>query len=287
MENLKIIAIIHARMSSSRLPGKVLKKLCGKSVLDHHVERLRHCPKVEKIVLGTSKSSKNAPLIEEAQRIGIDYYGGSEEDVVERYLTIADREKADAIVRTGCDKPLFSYEIVNELLDQYSGEDFLYVVTPLGKGVGSEIVSSSALEKIHKYYRGPAITKHVYEYPHLFNIRGVEVDDEFSRPEFRLTLDTEEDLSLIRGLYETFYSKGIPVDIREVFKHLDDKPSLANMNRFVEDKEINQYVRDLEEKPVISIHRRHDGHYVLKNRMGQIIPRRELENIMTRIISVV
>lgn len=276
----KVIAIIHGRMSSSRLPGKVLMPLAGKTVFFHHVERLRQCPKVQAIFLGTSKNPNNRPLIEEAERLSISFYAGAEEDVVERYITIAGKEGADIIVRCGCDKPLFSFEIINILLDNYHGEDLLYVTTPLCKGIGSEIISLNALRKVHERYRGPAISKVMYEYPHLFKMRGIEVDDEFSRPEFRLTLDTQEDYKLISTIYKEFYSDSRPVDLRKVFRYLDDNPEVANINRFTEEKQVNTYVKDLENKPVMAIYRRCDGRIVAKDRMGESISREEFEKAL-------
>jgi len=275
VEMSKIIAIIHGRMSSSRLPGKVLMPLSGETVFFHHVERLKQCPKVKAIFLGTSKNPNNQPLIAEANRINIPTYAGAEEDVLERYITIAERERADFIVRCGCDKPLFSYEIVNTLLDNHRKEDLLYCATQLGKGIGSEIISLSSLKKIHEYYRGPAISKYMYEYPHLFKMRGFEVDDEFSRPDFRLTLDTPEDYKLFNILYDEFYTSGHPVDLREVFRYLDDNPDLANINRFSVEKQVNTYVKDLEMKPLMSIYRKKDGKIFVQNRLGQNISKQE------------
>lgn len=277
IEMPKIIAIIHGRMSSSRLPGKVLMPLAGKTVFSHHVERMRQCPKVQAIVLGTSKNSNNHPLIEEAERVGIPFYAGAEEDVMERYITVAEREGADAIVRCGSDKPLFSFEIVNTLLDAYRDEDLLYAATPLSKGIGSEIISLNSLQQIHEKYRGPAISKFMYEYPHLFKTRGIGVDDEFSRPEFRLTLDTPEDYRVLSIIYERFYEPYRPVDLRKVFRYLDDHPEVANINRFSEETQVNIYVRELEEKPIMAIYRGRDGKAVIKGRMGEIIARDEFE----------
>jgi spore coat polysaccharide biosynthesis protein SpsF len=279
----KVISIIHGRMSSSRLPGKVLMPLAGKSVFAHHVERLKQCPNVMGIFLGTSKNFNNHPLINEAEKMRISYYAGAEEDVVERYITIAEKESADVIVRCGCDKPLFSFEIVNTLLNDYQGEDLLYVTTPLGKGIGSEIISLSSLRRIHERYRGPAISKVMYEYPHLFKMRGIEVDDEFSRPEFRLTLDTPEDYKIISIIYENFYEPSYPVDLRKVFRYLDDNPEVANINRFSEEKPVNMYVKELEKKPIMAIHRGQDGKVVVKGRMGEIIERNEFEKILKKL----
>ena len=280
---LKVVATISARMTSSRLPGKVLKDLQGKSVFYHHVERIRQCPMVDNIYLATSKNPLNKPLIEEAEICGIPYYAGAEEDILERYITIAKREKADIVVRIGGDQPLLSYEIACCLINDYSDEDLLYVATPLSRGVGVELFSLGAMEKIRSAYRGPAVSKYMFEYPHLFKIRGLEVDDEFSRPEFRLTLDTDNDYELLKAIYERFYEDGIPVDIKEVFKFLDDHPELANINRFTHDKEINWYVKALVDKPVFSIFQNRTGKYFVKNRMEEIIPYNEFQKALNEI----
>ncbi|MBN1493243.1 MAG: hypothetical protein JW938_03765 [Candidatus Omnitrophica bacterium] len=280
---MKIIGIIHARMSSSRLPGKVMKDLAGRSVFYHHYERLSQCKPLAAIYLATSKDQSNVPLIEEAKKYGIPYYAGADEDLLERYLAIAKKEKADAVVRCGCDKPLFSYEIVNQLLGEYKGEDLLYVTTVLPLGIGSEILSVSALAEVRKHYRGPAMSRYIHEYPYKFKIKGIEVDDAFSHPEVRLTLDTEEDYALLRKLCELFYSEGKLVDLREVFKYLDDHPELANSNRFSVVRQVNTYVAELTDKPVFSVYQTKAGKYVVKNRMGEIVPKEEfldsLDNI--------
>lgn len=281
---MKIIAIIHARMSSSRLPGKVMKKLSGKLVFYHHYERLKQCKGLDAIWLATSKNKNNKPLIEEAKKYNIPYYAGADEDVLERYAVITKKENADAVLRCGCDKPLLSYEIVNALLDVYGGEDLLYVSTPLPRGIGSEILSRPAMERIRHHYRGPAISKYITEYPHLFKVRTIEVDDEFSRPEFRLTLDTEDDYKLIKTLYERFYKDGKPLDLREVFKFLDDNPEISNINRFEQEKHINVYLSKLKDKPVFSIYQVQNGKYVVRNRMGELIHPSEFNNALPDII---
>lgn len=276
----KIVAIVHGRMTSSRLPGKVLKELSGKTVFYHHLERMRQCKGLQSIYLATSKDKSNQPLIDEAKKCGVPYYAGAAEDILERYIAVARKENAHAVIRCGCDKPLFSYEIVGRLIEEYDGEDLLYVTNPLGKGAGAEIISLSAMEKVHEKYQGPAITKYMHEYPYLFKIKGVEVDDELSRPEFRIALDTKEDYELMKVIYEKFYTDGTPIDIKEVFKFLDDHPDVANINRFVEEKQVNEYVKDLIRQPVFSIYQNKNGKYVVNNRMNEVVTHKEFKDIL-------
>jgi spore coat polysaccharide biosynthesis protein SpsF len=258
-------------MESSRLPGKVMKLLKGKSSFYHHYERLSQCENIGTIYLATSKSETNKVLVEEAERLRIPFYMGAEEDVLERYVSIAEKEAADVIVRCGCDKPLLSYEIIDRLLTAYSGEDLLYVTTPLPLGIGSELMSYTAAVNIRQHYRGPAISKYIVENPHLFKVRGIEVDDVFSRPEFRLTLDTEHDFELIAHLYEEFYEDDSVIDLTEVFRYLDNHPRWSNLNRFVDETPLNEYIAELKTKPIYTIFQSENGKLIVKNRMGRIL----------------
>jgi spore coat polysaccharide biosynthesis protein SpsF len=267
----KVIPIINSRMDSSRLPGKVILDLKGKSVFSHQVERMRQSSSIESPYLVTTKSEKNKPLIKEAIKENIPYYCGAEEDIAERFISVLEKENANAAIRCAGDQPLFSYEIVDLLLSEYKGEDYLYPSTKLGEGIGLEIFSLNALKKSRKYYRGPALAKYILEYPHKFKIRGIEVYDDLSRPEFRLTLDTIEDYNLISLIYEKFYDGAKPVDLRQVYKFLDDNPNISNMNRNVEETNVNTYVHGLSERPIFTIYKNSNGKFIIKNRMSEIV----------------
>jgi len=266
-----ILPIISARMESNRLPGKVLFDLCGKSVISHHVERMLQSKAEKKPYLATSSSKKNIKLIEEAKNLDILYYCGAEEDIAERFINILEKENCSAAIRCACDQPLFSFEIVDKLLEQYNGEDYVYPINKLCKGIGLEIISLKALKETRKYYRGPAITKYILEYPYKFTLKGISVDDYFSRPEFRLTLDTLEDYKLFEIIFNKFYEVGKPIVLKKVFQYLDDNPEIANMNRFANESNINKYVPELINKPVFKIFMKPNGKYIVENKMSEII----------------
>ena len=129
-----ILPIISARMESNRLPGKVLFELSGKSVIYHHVERMLLSKADKKPYLATSISKNNIKLIEEAKNLDIPYYCGAEEDIAERFINILENENCFAAIRCAGDQPLFSYEIVDKLLDEYNGEDYVYPSNKLNRG---------------------------------------------------------------------------------------------------------------------------------------------------------
>ena len=120
-----IVAVINARMTSTRLPGKSLLPLGNKSSLERHVERVRTCDQIDRIYLATTRAPDNDELVGEALRLGIDVYRGEDEDIVERYEKIATLAGADALIRIGCDKPLFCFDILRETVANYDGEDYL------------------------------------------------------------------------------------------------------------------------------------------------------------------
>ena len=95
-------------------------------------------------------------------------------------------------------------------------------------------------------------------------------------------MDTPEDYELLKAVYKQFYKDGMPVDIKMVFRFLDDHPEIANINRFVDEKQVNFYVEDLRQKPVFTVHQNKSGKFLIKNRMGEIVSPVEFKNILTQ-----
>lgn len=276
----KIVGIIHARMKSSRLPGKVLLDLKGRTVFYHHIERMRQCKGLDSIYLATSVDPENKPLIDEAKRLNIPYYCGLEEDVLERLIAIADLEKADAVIRCGCDKPLFSFEIIDQVIDQYQGEDYVSANNIKARGINTELFSTTALKKIHQEYQGEFITNYVKEYPHLFRIKGLEAPKDLAWKDFRLAMDTPEDYQMIKAIYDHLYEDKKPVPLAKALLFLDAHPEISNINRFVEESKGNSYGAQLDDKPIFSIYQKASGKYVVKNRIGENVSYKEFQGIL-------
>ncbi|MBI9079529.1 MAG: hypothetical protein JEY79_07300 [Pseudodesulfovibrio sp.] len=253
------------------MPGKPLMDFAGKTGLARHLERFSMVKGVDEVCLATSKDPKNQPLIQAAEDLGIRVYQGGDEDIVERFIGVGRMCGADAMVRVGCDKPLFSYELLEQSLCEYSGEDYIYFRSPLTPGLAHEILSLSALEKTHEHYRGTAIAQYIREHPQLFSIKPLQADPIFCRPEYRLALDIPEDYDLLKQVFEALDSEGSVVSAMDVLAFLDDNPELALINKYFEDKNCNVYSRNLDSRPVFSVVLGDDGKYVVHDRAGKII----------------
>jgi len=275
----KVIGVITARMTSDRLPGKVMKKIAGKSLFTHHVERMRKIKGLDGIFLATSKDPSNRELIKEAERLGCGWYAGAEEDIVERHIKLCEREAADAVLRIPCDAPLFDTESASVSVEEFKKEyrDYIYVSNmTMMQGTARELVSYNALLEVHKYYRGPAITTYIVENMDKFETFGIEMDIDLCRPEYRLTVDHPADLELIRQIFEALYN-GEPIALRDIYAWLDDNPQVAKINSRVEVSGINQYFAYLTDRPLYSIVAS-GKKYIVLNEQKQMIDPEEFIN---------
>lgn len=251
----KVIGVITARMASTRLPGKVLQQMAGKSVFAHHAERMTHVRGLDGVFLATSTDPLNKALIEEAEKLGCGWYAGAEQDIVDRHIKLCEREKADAVIRVTCDSPIFDIESASRFTEEFKKEyrDYIYVSNmTMIQGTLSELISYNALIEVHKHYRGAGVSMHIKENMDKFKTLGIEIDIDLCRPEYRLTIDELIDIEMIRHIYEALY-KGKPLSLHEVYTWLDDNPHIAKMNMHVGIKGCEVQSANLTEKPLYSI----------------------------------
>lgn len=250
-----VIGVITARMASTRLPGKVMREIAGKTNFAHHVERMRSVKGLDRVCLATSKDPKNKVLIEEAERLDCSWYAGAEQDILERHIKLCEQENADAAIRVTCDCPLFNIDVTSRFVAEFKKEyrDFIYCSNmTIIQGTLSELISYQAMLKMHESYRGPGISMPIRENMSVYNTLGLEIDIDLCRPEYRLTVDEPADLDLIRHIYDALY-EGKPLSLFEVYTWLDDNPEIAQINMNVGIKGCNQYGANLMEKPEYSI----------------------------------
>lgn len=229
-------AIVQARINSTRLPAKVLLDLAGKPVLTHVIERLRRARKIDKIVVATTTASRDDPVADLSERLGVACYRGSELDVLNRYYRAAVQAGAGTVVRITSDCPLIDPELVDQAIDLFNGwtPKLDYVVNEgYPRGFDVEVVSFSALERAWRDDPDAATREHVTPFivrqPTVFPAAVLQCPRP-TRP-YRLTLDTLEDYHLIFNIARAF--GGAPPGWEGIVELLDGHPEWQKINAHV------------------------------------------------------
>jgi len=232
---MKVIAIIAARMGSKRMYGKPLKRLEGKSIIEHVIDRLKTAKLIDEIIIATSPKEENKVFIELAEKIGANHFVGDEEDVLDRYVQCAKKFKADHVVRVTSENPLIYVEHLDELIKKHvkSGSDFTHMAgLPLGCDI--EIISANALYTSHrlgqKKHHSELISLFIFENQRMFKITKMAPKKELHNPMYRLTVDTEKDFELMRKIYSELYKEGQVIKLEDVVRLLDENPELPKIN---------------------------------------------------------
>lgn len=240
---MRTVAIVQARMGSSRLPGKVLMELGDGTMLACVVARLRAARTITDIVIATTTSSLDDAIVTEATRLGISIHRGSETDVLARYLGAARQSAADVVVRVTADCPLLDPRVVDAVVEALvPGVDYASNThdRSFPRGLDVEALHRDTLERIARLGTSAAAREHVtafvMEQPELFRI--VQVRGEHDASDLRWTVDTDEDLALVRRLFEL----GAPADYRELVATMRADPQLAAINAHVLQKAICSHV---------------------------------------------
>lgn len=241
----KVAIIIQARMGSKRLPRKVLKKLSGKPMLEHLIDRLKLCKETDHLMVATSKNPENAPVEILCAQLKVSCFRGAEEDVLDRYIQAAKRVEPDLIVRVTGDCPLVDPEIIDECIRNAKKWDSdLYRAGVSGgfpRGLDCEIVKTDVLKEIYKLDKSSSSKEHVtwgiYHLPDIFKIHSFKAPASYHYPQFRLCVDEAKDFELISKIYSELY-RGDPIQIKDVFKLLLSNQDLANINQDVLQKHV-------------------------------------------------
>lgn len=243
---MKVIAIVQARIGSTRLPGKVMKKISGKTVLNHVIERLSLSREIDDIVIATTTSEIDKEIEDEARKIGAKSFRGSESNVLSRYYLAAERNNAEIVVRITSDCPLIDPFIIDEMIKTFKNNNF-DIVSNAGsdlenrsfpRGLDTEVFSFEVLKnafvKAEKDYEKEHVTPHIYENSNKIFFYKNNID--YSK--YRWTLDTLDDYKLITIIYENLYKGEHNFFMNEILKLFNTNPSLIEINNFVEQKKI-------------------------------------------------
>lgn len=210
---MKTVIIVQARMTSTRLPGKVLKEVLGKPLLQYQVERLRQVKLADEIIIATTINMTDQPIVEFCEQFGIPYFRGSEKDVLSRYYYAAKDAHADVIVRITADCPVIDPQVIDKVVSYYYSHqaDYDYVSNALTStypiGMDTEVFSYKVLHEAYCEAREQPDREHVtpfiYRQPDRYRLANVayERNESFRR----LTVDTIEDFELIKRIIEVLY----------------------------------------------------------------------------------
>jgi len=228
------LALIQARMGSSRFPGKVLEDLWGRPMLWHVVNRVRKAKRVGKVVVATTDLAVDDPIARFCEREGFGVFRGSEQDVLDRFYQAARSAEADVVVRITADCPLIDPSVIDRVLRRFERGDCDYASNILRytypDGLDTEVFSFVALERAWREARKPSEREHVTPYLRTEKFRTANVESELpvSPDKYRWTVDHPADLAFVRQVYGAF-SKNGDFGFREVFDVLKERPELATI----------------------------------------------------------
>ncbi|PNE20156.1 hypothetical protein V511_10095 [Mesotoga sp. Brook.08.YT.4.2.5.1] len=230
-----IAAIIQARLGSTRTPGKTMKLIADKPLLEYSVERAKQARYVDKVIVATTTSDKDNLISEWCKEKGIASFRGSEDDVLDRYFQTASYFKADIIVRITSDCPFVDPQIIDLLILTLKVFGAHYASNRIKKrtwphGLDTEVFTYEALENAWKDAREEREREHVTPYiighPELFKLIEVPLEEDLSR--YRLTVDYPEDLEFARIIVEKYNAN--KMNWREIIDFLKKYPELVEIN---------------------------------------------------------
>ncbi len=236
-------AIIQARMSSDRLPGKVMKQVAGQPLLFYLVTRLRQSKRIQTIILATSVEYADDPIVTWAISNGITTYRGSLNDVLDRYYCVAKIYGLKHVVRITGDCPLVDPEICDRLIELYlnSSADYARLSTKFAEGLDCEVISFDALEASHQNAKVMSEREHVTLYarnqPKKF--RSVTLDNIADDSRYRITVDNEEDFEVVSTIMNDFlnHAGNLTISWPAIRKYADNNPDLMKRNVHIERNE--------------------------------------------------
>lgn len=230
---MKNLVIIQARMGSSRLPGKVLMELAGKTVLECVVERVRECNLVDEILVATTIEKENLPLIAMCAGKGIRVFCGSENDVLDRFYQAARLLSPENVIRITADCPLLDASVLERIIRRHQETEADYTSNTIEPtypdGLDCEIMKFSVLCEAWREAKLASQREHVTQYMiHQEKYKRESVKNETDYSKERWTIDTLEDYQFVSNIYVQLGEKS--KDFHAVIDFLDDNPGLRDIN---------------------------------------------------------
>lgn len=242
-DDARIVVLVQARMGSTRLPGKVLAEICGRTMLERVVLRARRATRPAEVVVATTSRTEDDTVADEAARLGVQAFRGDAEDVLGRFARAAEDVSADVIVRVTADCPFLDPDVLDDVVAVLVASDpradlaSNVVERTFARGLDVEVVRFSALQTADREAQRPHqrshVTPYLYEHPNRFRIVSVRGEEDFSAE--RWTVDTPEDLRFARELCSRLPDPD-QASWRDALTVLGSEPQLRAINAGVHQK---------------------------------------------------
>ena len=244
--NKGTIAIIQARMSSSRLPGKTLKPLAGQPMIWHIYNRVQHCNLVDKVIVATSNHPSDNPLADYCEKNGISIYRGSLDNVLSRYLAILTEGKSPYYVRITGDCPLIHPPMIDNQIKALTAfdADAAWCPNPGSAFEGQGVHSARSLFYIAEYSDSLDDQEHVGSLylannPDKFRIVEMSLPEELIVENIRLTIDEEDDYAMFSKLYENLWPAKKWIELKSALAWLNKRQDISSLNKNILHKKLN------------------------------------------------
>ncbi len=240
--------ILQARMGSTRLPGKVLRLVAGRPLLEWCLLRLSSSQQCRRVIVATSTSPQDDAIAAFCDHRQVPCFRGSEEDVLQRYYDAARCYHVDPVIRVTADCPLIDADILDDMLRAYFTRQVDYLSNTLRRtfprGYDLEIFSFAALQSAQQQAQQPYEREHVtpflYQHPQQFKLAGYE--NAFDASPVRVTVDTAEDLQVVEEIYQYFLQigRGHHFTLPELVALWSSRPQLAALNQHIRQKQLGE-----------------------------------------------
>ena len=230
---MSTLAILQARMTSTRLPGKVLMPILGQPMIARQIERLRRAQGFDRLVVATTTDASDDALVAVVEGLGVPVIRGEMDDVLVRFVRALDAFDPDTVVRLTADCPLASPRVIDRVIAEFNSRGLDYLSNTLQPtypdGLDVEVVRAEVLRKVAAASTDPHEREHVtlgvYRHPELFTVGNVAGDVDLS--DLRWTVDNAEDLDFVRSVYTRLYPGDPEFDIDAILELLRAEPSLS------------------------------------------------------------
>ena len=235
---MKVLAIVQARCSSTRLPGKVIKELVGKPMIVQELERLSQSNMIDKIVLATSIEASDDPLEQVLADTEVEVFRGNLDDVLDRYYQCAKRYQPEHVVRITGDCPVIDWRLVDEVITKHidHGNDYTVTSEDYPDGLDTEVMKFSVLEKAWNNAKMLAEREHVTLYirNHKESFQTEEITCTEKLADMRWTVDEPKDFAFVEKVYSELYGNNHDFSMMAILELLQKKPEIITINRGIQ-----------------------------------------------------